>query len=160
MSQSPNYISVLKETLEKKLDTLQSILELTKQQEEISKREVYPEVEMEQILNIKEVQIARLNSLDEGFQAIYDRVKTQVKEHPDTYKNEIRELQEQIRLCTQTGNEIMVLEQRNKAKFVELFSKSKMQYSTSKTKASVAQNYVKTMTNSKMANPYFVDKKQ
>lgn len=155
-----NYMSVLINTLEKKLDALQIIFSLTKEQEGISKQEEYPEEDMERILNAKEIQISRLNSLDEGFQSIFDRIRSEVKRNPDAYKTEVTKLQELIRECTELGNQIMVLEQRNRERFSILFSKVNSQYSVSKTKASVAQNYFRTMNNSKILDPYFVDKKQ
>ncbi len=160
MDQNRNYMSVLIDTLEKKQDALKTILKLTKEQEGISKQDIYPEGDMEQLLNAKEVQIARLNSLDEGFQSVFDRVRAAVKRNPDLYKDEIIRLQNQIRVCTELGNEIMVLEQRNRERFSVLFSKSHSQYSVSKTKANVAQNYFRTMNNTKILDPYFVDKKQ
>lgn len=155
-----NYMSVLIDTLEKKLDALKTILSLTQEQEVISRQDSYPEDEMERILNVKEIQISRLNSLDEGFQSVFDRIKSEVKKNPDAYKDEVEQLQNLIRRCTELGNEIMVLEQRNHERFQILFSKFNSQYSVSKTKASVAQNYFRTMNNSKILDPYFVDKKQ
>lgn len=89
-----NYMSVLINTLEKKLDALQIIFSLTKEQEGISKQEEYPEEDMERILNAKEIQISRLNSLDEGFQSIFDRIRSEVKRNPDAYKTEVTKLQE------------------------------------------------------------------
>lgn len=160
MEQSQNYMSVLINALEKKSDALQTILSLTKEQEVLSKADSYPEEDMERILNAKEVQISRIESLDEGFQSIFDRVKAEVKSNTDKYKEEVIKLQELIRECTELGNEIMVLEQRNRERFSILFSKFNSQYSISKTKASVAQNYFRTMNNSKILDPYFVDKKQ
>lgn len=157
---SQNYIAVLMDTLEKKKDALQNILRITKEQERIAKEEVYQEEVMEKNLNEKEIQIARINTLDEGFQSVYDRVKRVVKEHPEQYRKEIERLQELIRECTDLGNEIMVLEERNRERFRTLFTQSKRQYSTSRTKANVAQNYFRTMNNTKIMDAYFVDKKQ
>lgn len=157
---SQNYIAVLMDTLEKKKDALQNILRITHEQEKLAKAEVYQESEMEKTLNEKEIQIARINTLDEGFQSVYDRVRRDVKSQPEQYRKEIERLQELIRECTDLGNEIMVLEERNRERFGILFARSKKQYSTSKNKANVAQNYFRTMNNTKIMDAYFVDKKQ
>lgn len=155
-----NYVQVLIDTITKKEETLRKILEITKQQEVISKQDTYASDDMEKTLNEKEIQIARLNYLDEGFQSVYDRVSSEIRNHLDVYKQDVLVLQDKIRICTEIGNEIMVLEERNRNRFNTLFSKAHTDYSTFKSKASVAQNYFKTMNNSKVMDPYFVDKKQ
>lgn len=160
MAQSDNYIAILKDTIDKKKNALEIILKITKEQERLSKLTSYQETEMERLLNEKEMQIARINTLDEGFQSIYDRVRGEVKEHPEQYAEEVKQLQELIRVCTDLGNEIMVLEERNRNRFSVLFSNAKSQYSVSKAKANVAQHYHKTMNNTKVMDAYFVDKKQ
>ncbi|MDO5154420.1 MAG: hypothetical protein Q4D51_00500 [Eubacteriales bacterium] len=155
-----NYISVLIETLEKKRDALQNILRITKTQEQIAKGSVYQEEEMERALNEKDIQIARINTLDEGFQSVYERVRAEVQRQPDLYRKDLVHLQDLIRECTDLGNQIMVLEERNRDRFQSLFAQSKRQYSASKNKANVAQNYFRTMNNTKILDAYFVDKKQ
>lgn len=155
-----NYVQILIDTIVKKEETLRKILEITKQQEQISKQEIYDSEQMETTLNEKEIQIARLNYLDEGFQSVYDRVRSEIRNNIEAYRQDIMVLQDQIRICTEIGNEIQVLEQRNRNRFSTLFTKTRADYSSSKSKANVAQNYFKTMNNSKVLDSYFVDKKQ
>lgn len=155
-----NYVQVLIDTITKKEETLRKILEITKEQEQISKQEVYSSEEMEKTLNEKEIQIARINYLDEGFQSVYDRVGSEIRNNIEKYEQDVLALQERIRICTEIANEIQVLEERNRNRFSVLFSKVRSEYSTSKNQANVAQNYFKTMNNSKVMDAYFVDKKQ
>lgn len=155
-----NYVQVLIDTMEKKEETLRRILEVTRQQEEISKKETYDSDAMEKTLNEKEILISRLNYLDEGFQSVYDRISSELRNHIDRYRESLQVLQDKIRICTQVGNEIRVLEERNRSRFQVLFSQVKSEYSTSKNRASVAQNYFKTMNNSKVMDAYYVDQKQ
>ncbi|MCM1178980.1 MAG: flagellar protein FlgN [Clostridium sp.] len=155
-----NYVQVLIDTITKKEETLRKILEITKEQEQISKQEVYSPEEMEKTLNEKEIQIARINYLDEGFQSVYDRVGSEIRNNIEKYEQDVLALQERIRICTEIANEIQVLEERNRNRFSVLFSKVRSEYSTSKNQANVAHNYFKTMNNSKVMDAYFVDKKQ
>jgi hypothetical protein len=155
-----NYVQVLIDTINKKEETLRRILEITEEQEQISKAEEYDSDRMEKTLNDKEIQIARLNHLDEGFQSVYDRVSSQIRNNMEDYKDSIVILQDKIRVCTELGNAIRVLEDRNRNRLSQLFSRTKKEYSASKNKASVAQNYFKTMNNSKIMDAYFVDKKK
>ena len=71
-----NYVQVLIDTINKKEETLRKVLEITLEQEQISKEEVYDSDRMEKTLNEKEIQISRLNYLDEGFQSVYDRISS------------------------------------------------------------------------------------
>lgn len=155
-----NYVTVLVETLTKKKDALQNILRITKEQEAMAKAGSYQEDEMERMLNEKEIQIARINTLDEGFQSVYERIRGEVMANRGQYRVDLERLQQLIRECTDLGNEVMVLEERNQSRFRQLFSQSKQQYSVSKNKANVAQNYFRTMNNAKVVDAYFVDKKQ
>ena len=155
-----NYVQVLIDTINKKEETLCRILEITQEQEQISKAEEYDSDRMERTLNDKEIQIARLNHLDEGFQTVYDRIASELRNHMEDYKEDILVLQDKIRICTELGNAIRVLEDRNRNRFSQLFSRARQEYSASKNRANVAQNYFKTMNNSKIMDAYFVDKKK
>lgn len=155
-----NYLQILIDTITKKEETLRKLLEITIQQEELSKQELYPSDEIEKTLNEKEIQIARLDYLDEGFQSVYEHVRMEVLKNPEAYEAEVHKLQDKIRICTEIGNEIKVLEYRNHARFQELFAKTKKECSVSKTKASVAQSYFRTMNNTKVMDSCFVDKKK
>ena len=85
-----NYVQVLIDTINKKEETLRKVLEITLEQEQISKEEVYDSDRMEKTLNEKEIQISRLNYLDEGFQSVYDRISSEIRNHIDEYKDESR----------------------------------------------------------------------
>lgn len=155
-----HYVQVLIDAIHKKEAVLHQILEITKQQEALSKRDTYASDEMEEAMNEKEILIARLNYLDDGFESVYDRIRSELRNHMENYRQEIGILQDAIRRCTKTGNEIQVLEERNRNRFSMLFSNARSQYATSRTQANVAQNYHKMMNHSKIADAYFVDHKQ
>ena len=155
-----HYVQVLIDTIHKKEEVLHQILEITRQQEQLSKRNTYASEEMEAAMNEKEILIARLNYLDDGFESVYDRIRSELRNHIEGYRQEIGKLQDAIRRCTELGNEIQILEERNRNRFSMLFSNARSQYTTSKTQANAAQSYHKMMNNSKIADAYFVDHKQ
>ncbi|MBO5468244.1 MAG: hypothetical protein J6A03_00680 [Lachnospiraceae bacterium] len=155
-----HYVQVLIDTIHKKEEVLHQILEITRQQEQLSKRDTYASEEMEAAMNEKEILIARLNYLDDGFESVYDRIRSELRNHMENYRQEIGILQDAIRRCTEKGNEIQILEERNRNRFSMLFSNARSQYATSRTQANVAQNYHKMMNHSKIADAYFVDHKQ
>ena len=60
------------------------------------------------------MQIEQLELLDDGFQELFDRVKDDLKNHPDIYRDEIAQMQDYIRKLTSKSATIQVQEARNK----------------------------------------------
>lgn len=160
MGENQRYVGILLDTLEKKQSVLRDILLLTQEQENVCKQEEYDEERMSELMNQKEVQIARLNELDEGFDRVYSRVRLEVRDHKDDYRDDILKMQEYIRSCTDLGNGIMVLEDRNRSRIEQIFMSKKSEYKLSRAKTAVASNYLKTMNNTKVMSAYFVDQKK
>lgn len=72
MEDIQNYLKVLSDSLEQKKTVLTQILEVTKRQEQlaIAQAEAFSEIEFSNTVNEKEVLIARLNQLDDGFLSV------------------------------------------------------------------------------------------
>lgn len=160
MGEHENYVQVLIRTLQKQTETLSDILELTKEQSRIADAPDFDEVMLEDTLNRKEVLIARLNELDDGFTSVYGRVRKEIQDKQDDYKEDIRQMQDLIKECTDLGVEIKVLETRNRDKLVQCFSNKQQQYGSQKTAASVASHYSQTMNNTKVVDSFFLDQKK
>ena len=160
MGEHENYVQVLVRTLQKQVETLSTILEITKEQSRIADAPDFDEVMLEDTLNRKEVLIARLNELDAGFTSVYGRVRKEIQARQDDYKEDIQQMQSLIKECTDLGVEIKVLESRNRDKLVQCFSKKQQQYGSQKTAASVASHYNQTMNNTKVVDSFFLDRKK
>lgn len=160
MADGHTYTGILVGTLQKQMQILQEILSLTKEQTEIAGADSLDEEKLEKSMNAKEILIAKLNELDAGFDAVYERVRIEVRENKELYKEEIKKMQDLIRHCTDLGVEIRVLEDRNKQRFEQLFRNKKKEYGSAKTAAQVASHYQRTMSNTKILDPFFLDKKK
>ena len=160
MTEQESYVQVLMRTLQKQVETLSDILETTKEQSRIADAPDFDEVMLEKTLNRKEVLIARLNELDDGFISVYERVRKQIKDNQDDYKEDIRQMQELIKRCTDLGVEIKVLESRNRDKLVQCFSNKQKEYGSQKTAATVASHYSQAMNNAKVVDSFFLDRKK
>lgn len=160
MAENESYVQVLVRTLQRQVEALTDILEITKEQGRIADAPDFDEVMLESTLNRKEILIAKLNELDDGFVSVYDRVRKDIKDNQDDYKEVIRQMQELIKDCTDLGVEIKVLEERNREKLVKCFSNKQQQYSSQKTAASVASHYSQTMNNTKVMDSIFLDRKK
>jgi len=159
MSDSRNFIQILIDTLQKQVEVLKEILEITQEQSVIAQDSEFDEIMLEKSLNKKEVLIARLNELDDGFTSVYGRVRSEVKDRQELYKDELRQMQELIKECTDLGVNIRVLEERNREKLTQCFASKHKQYGSKQTAASVASRYNQTMNNMKMLNSSFFNQK-
>ena len=160
MSVDQNYVQILVEALQNKERILKELLEITKNQEYIATREAFSEVDFSKTLDSKEGLIQRLNQIDSGFEAAYQKVRAVVIQNKTEYRNELLELQNLIKRCTDLGVELEVLERRNKDKIESAFSLKRQSYKRVKTSQSVANNYYKTMAKTHNVGSYFVDKKK
>ncbi len=147
MSEEKHYIDMLADILNKQIQTLTEVLEITKNQSTIAAAEVFDENEFDDTLTKKDACIMRLNELDNGFVSIYERVKRIVTADPGKYRDRIKEMQELIRTCTDLGNEIQTLENRNRDKLAQCFASKKKEYNAKQTAATVAGKYNTTMKN-------------
>ena len=159
MENSHNYIQVLIATLQKQVQVLQQILSITQEQSVIAGKADFDEIMLEESLNKKDILIAELNKLDDGFTTVYGRVRSEMMGRQEFYKDELQQMQTLIKECTDLGVEIKVLEERNREKMTQGFANKHQKYSSKRTAASVASHYHQTMNNTKIANSYFVDKK-
>ena len=155
-----NYVQILVDTLQKQTGVLKEILELTKEQRMIAEGSCFDEVALEDTLNKKEILIARLNELDDGFASVYSRVHREVNEHKKLYKEELHQLQSLIKECTDLGIEIKVLEERNRDKLSKCFAGKQKEYGAQRTAAEVASRYHQTMYNRQTVDSHLFSKKK
>ncbi len=144
-NENNSYIQMLLETLQKQETTLQEVLEVTKHQSEIANGQLFDEEAFGETLNQKEILIARLNSLDDGFASVYGRVRSVILQEKDVYREDVLKMKESIKRCTDLGVEIKVLEERNRDKLTQCFSEKHKQYGSQMTAATVASKYHQTM---------------
>lgn len=147
MGEEQQYIEILTDILKKQESTLCEILNITREQSRIVNETVFDENAFDDTLTRKDVCIMRLNELDDGFVATYDRVRKLVQSSPEMYRDKIKKMQNLIRSCTDLGNEIQTLENRNKNKVEKCFAVRKKEYNAKQAAATVANKYNTTMKN-------------
>lgn len=160
MEDIQNYLRVLSDTLSQKQAVLTQILEITKQQGELAAGEELDEEGFSNSVNEKEVLIARLNQLDEGFLSVYNRIRQDVIDQGGVYDPEILRMQEQIKACVDIGNEIEVSENRNHKKLTVHFDAKKQEYKVKTSANSAAKSYHQTMSGVQYKDPFFMDQKK
>lgn len=154
------YVTILRESLERKKKYLLEILEYTKAQEKVAHQEKFDEEAFSELVDKKEVLINNINEIDKGFTSVYDRVRTEVLENKDQYSDELKLMQGLIRECVDLGMKIESLEEKNRSAIEQLFSNSHKNARKVKRSKKVANKYYKSMSNGGVDDMIFYDKKK
>ncbi|MDD3413801.1 MAG: flagellar protein FliT [Lachnospiraceae bacterium] len=155
-----NYILILIESLQKKIKVLDEIIvKNTEQTSLVSKKDLDLE-KFDKNVDEKEKLIEELNLLDQGFEAVYDRIKEEFISNKNLYKKEISTLQDLISQITEKSMKIQAEEERNRKMIVSHMALEKNKIRQAKTNSKVATNYYTSMKNINTVDPQFMDKKK
>ena len=155
MSEAVNYLQVLSESLDKKIDILKQLEALTAAQKEIIDKGEFDEEAFNDNVDSKAALIDELEKLDTGFQILYDNIKNQIEGN----KQEIAALQVKIKTITDLSLALQVAEQRNNVIVRNRFNSIRKDVYQAKKNREVASNYYKSMNNIS-SQSYFMDKKK
>jgi chromosome segregation ATPase len=153
-------LDMLEESLVKKNQILSKIEEENDRQTEILKNsEEVDETSFDDTVERKEELIDQLLLLDEGFQSLFDKMKDEINDNKEAYKDQIKRMQDLIHEITDKSTSIEAHERRNKKLAEQYFSTARQQMNSSKRSSEVAFNYYQNMTHFKDIPPQFLDKK-
>lgn len=155
-----NYIDILKDSLDKKLRILDRIIQLNAEQESVLKSDTVDYDRFDATIEDKEECINELQSLDAGFQSVYDRVKEMLLKNKDVFRDDICLMQEKIREITEKSMDIQSQEARNKEAFQNRVVSSKKEIKTAKTANKVASSYYQSMNRLNVVESQFLDTKK
>ena len=160
MDNNNTYIDILIGTLNRKNHILEEIIKLTMLQERYLNE---PDMDMDffdDTLEKKAELIRGLDELDDGFEAIYERVSEELKTRKENYKDKILKLQELIKEVTDKGIRLEALEQQNKRKIETYFSSKKQEIKEFKKSNESVANYYKSMADNPQGESLFLDQKK
>jgi flagellar biosynthesis/type III secretory pathway chaperone len=155
-----NYLSVLEDSLKKKLQILDELTDYTTQQQELLKVEELDYEAFDRLVDQKDPLIQRIMELDQGFETVYDRIKEQLLGNKEQYAAQIRALQSLIGELTDKSVKLQTMEQRNKSAVEQQFRKSREKIRQGRQNKQAALNYYKNMNNSNYVPPQFLDDKK
>lgn len=155
-----NYIDILQQSLQKKIQVLQEIYRLSLDQMELLRNpELTPE-EFEQNIEEKSQCIETLQRLDEGFDELYQRVQMELHSNKEAYRNEILAMKQCIRDITNLSMDIQTTEARNKELATQKFAAIKQQVKQVRSSKNILSEYHRNMTQTNYIDPQFMDNKQ
>lgn len=155
-----NQLSILSESLDKKLQVLQEIQEYNTRQEQAFKQEQADLESFDDAMEEKERLIEKLTQLDEGFEILFERVSAELKNHREQYAPQIKELQEKVKQVMDLSVAIQAQEARNKKLVEDYFSKARNGLRQSRQNSRAAYDYYKNMSGGSMASSQYMDSKQ
>lgn len=155
-----NYLSILEESLRKKLQILDELTSYTMAQQELLKAEELDYDAFDQLVEKKDPLVQMIMELDQGFETVYDRIKEQLIGHKELYAVQIRTLQNLISELTDKSVKLQAMEQRNKTAVEQQFRKSREKIRQGRQNKQAALNYYKNMNHSDFVPPQYLDNKK
>ena len=154
------YLNSLIEGLKAKENMLDELTKLTEKQQAIVSEDKIDWDAFDAIVDEKSDIIEKLNQNDEGFTAVSDRIKEDLKSQMAKYSSYVEQIKSGIANVTNKSTSLMALEQRTKAKVENAFKRQKKEYNNSKTSSRVATNYYNAMNKMNFVDPQLMDSKK
>ena len=155
-----NYVSVMIQSLAKKIEVLKKVQEASASQMELLKQE---EVDLDiwnENTDLKGTLIDEMMALDEGFEQLYMRVQEELGSNREAYRSEIEKMQAYIKEITELSVDIQAVEARNKELAQVQFSRLKKKKNSMMQSNKVATMYSNNMKKLNFVDPQFMDRKK
>lgn len=154
------YLRILAESLQNKSAVLDAIMTLNAKQLSMMKVEELDFDSFEASMEEKGDLVEKLNSLDDGFESIYNRIRNEILEHRDSYKDQIGKIQQLIRDITDKNMSIQAQETRLKVFVEQHFEKKNVQLKQKRNRTKAVRNYYDTMHKLNVIDSQFMDRKK
>ena len=155
-----DYLQIMIESLEKKIDVLDQVLELDKRQIAIALEQPFDIEKYDKSMDEKSVLIDELNRLDDGFTSTYERVRDTVQEDPKAYADQVQRMQDLIRMAIDKGVAVEAQEQRGKQAMKSAVSSKRKEIRSIKVTNEAATKYYKSMSRINDVDPQLMDRKK
>ena len=155
-----NYLQIMTESLEKKLEVLDKIYEINKRQLAASTKRPFDAEAYDAIMDEKGGLIDELNRLDDGFTSTYELVREEVQGNPDKYREKVHRMQDLVREAVDKGVSIEAQEQRNKASMEAALTSKRQEIRERRVTASAASKYYHAVSKLNSDDPQLMDSKK
>ena len=155
-----NYLEILQESLVKKREILDCILEISQKQIALLEGPDMTLEKYDQYVDRKSECIERLQNLDEGFEILYEKISEALSQNRERYADQIHILQGLIREVTERSVSIQAMEARNKKQVEEYFRKERKLIQSARISSKAAMDYYENVNRLKYVEAQFLDKKK
>ena len=154
------YLSIMLQSLKKKEQVLNEIIRLDDLQKNQLTNAESEVSDFDKTVEAKSACIKQLEQLDSGFEKLYAEVAEELQQNKEQYADQIRQLQEYIRIVTDKSVEIQAQEARNKDLMMRKFSAVKRHAHDVRANSRAITGYYKTMKQSAYMDPFYMDGKK
>ena len=155
-----SYIEILKQSLTKKIELLDTIMALNVLQKDMLENPDLDPDELEENLNRKAELVEQLSKLDDGFSQIYDRVRTDLTENRGAYSEDIARMKRDITAIMDKSTAIQSQEKRNQVLMQQKFTSVKKQIKEVKKSRQAVNSYYRNMMKMGTPDATFLDDKK
>lgn len=155
-----SYIEILKQSLTKKIELLDTIMALNVLQKDMLENPDLDPDELEENLNRKAELVEQLSKLDDGFSQIYDRVQADLTENRGTYSDDIAQMKRDITAIMDKSTAIQSQEKRNQVLVQQKFTSVKKQIKEVKKSRQAVNSYYRNMMKMGAPEAAFLDDKK
>lgn len=158
--QNNDYIAVLKQGLEKKIQILDQIVSKNFIQKQLLADPELTPTEFEKNITEKAELVEQLIELDRGFEQVYARVKEELMQNRSLYAADIAQMQKYIATIMEKSTQVQAQEQRNKELIIQKFASVKKQIREVKSSKNAVDQYYRNMMKLNYVDPQFLDNKK
>ena len=155
-----SYIEILKQSLTKKIELLDTIMALNVLQKDMLENPDLDPDELEENLIRKADLVEQLSKLDDGFSQIYDRVRTDLTENRGAYSEDIAQMKRDITAIMDKSTAIQSQEKRNQVLMQQKFTSVKKQIKEVKKSRQAVNSYYRNMMKMGTPGSTFLDDKK
>lgn len=144
-----DYVQIMLDSLCRKEEILDKIIAKNEAQSRCIAGKEYEDIDWDAfnlLVTEKDILIGRINTMDEGFQNLYDKVNEQLIDNKDRYADQIRQMQEIIKRLTDKSVKIQTGEERNRQAIESTLMGRKKVIRTTRNSLKAADSYHQTMT--------------
>lgn len=155
-----NYLTILEESLKKKIDILDHIQSVNTLQNELLKSEKLDMEKFDKFVDEKDGCIQELEKLDEGFSTLYDNIKQELLQNKEQYAEQIKRLQQMISEITDKSTSIQAQESRNRDMVTAYFQKERQALGQGRKASKAAYGYYTNLSKAGQENNRIMDFKK
>ena len=155
-----SYIEILKQSLTKKIELLNTISALNVEQKHMLEDSGLDPDTLDENLQRKAELVEELSKLDDGFEQVYERVKAELDVNRERYSMDIQNMQRMIATIMEKSNQVQLEEQRNKTLMEHKFGTIKKQIREVKQSSQAVSSYYQNMAKVNLVDPQFMDDKK
>ena len=160
MDMAEDYLQIMIESLEKKIDVLDQVLALDKRQIAIALEQPFDMEKYDKSMDEKGALIDELDRLDDGFTSTYERVRDEVQANPKAYAEKVQRMQDLIRMAVDKGMAVEAQEQRGKQAMKSAIASKRKEIRSMKVSSEAATKYYKSMSKINNVDPQLMDRKK